>query len=501
MESMRAWVRGLVLLGLAGCSPYDDLALLDLTAVEPPQIEPGGSIRLEGEGFPLGLTPSVVLEGTLYRPGVPAEAIRAELPAEVETEARIVVPVPPDVLDSFGGRGTFDGNLRLAFRSTADRRNVYADRNVVVDFLPDTTRMLRAGSDSEPSPSLDAADFGLVLSREESGGVGVRVESVEPGALADVQGVRAGDTVVGLDGLRIYSWRDFHPDPTRSESRVSVARKGLAGVHALRWPHEATVSRASVVALGFMMLVGLLIGWRSPMVLCLRRASRGSTATWLTRASVLLVLSAVLACADQLATVSAWILGLGFLAALQSFASRTRTVAVDYALAVASAVTIMILARSASLASIAAEQTTGVLAWYAFQSPASTLAFVAFVSTLGRAAHLERLSSTLYASAGAVFGTAVFLGGVGLGEPLHEAIPLLFAKALLLLVVCRWVALDRRAAATAAGVGLVLASFDFTTGVGAIALFWAPAAVGSAFALLARAALPPLHRPSAPAVA
>lgn len=497
---MRTWVALFVLLGSAGCSPYDDLALLDVTAVEPPQIEPGGSLRLEGEGFPLGLSPVVLLEGTLYRPGVVPEAFESTLPAEVETESRITVSVPNDVLDSFGGRGTFDGTLRLAFRTAADQRDVYADRNVVIDFLPDTTELLRAGSEASDRPSLDADHFGLVLSREESGAVGVRVESVTPGAPADRQGVRVGDTVVGLDGLRVYSWRDFYPDPTLSESRVSIARKGLAGVHALRWPHEVTVSRASVLALAVMLIVGLILGWRSPMVLCLRRASRGSVATWLTRASVLLLLATALVCVGRLGTLSVWIVGLGVFAALQSFASRTRTVAVSYAFAIASTLTVMVLARTASLPLIASEQEAGVLAWYAFRSPASTLAFIAFMAALGSATHAERLSSTLYASTGAVLGAAIFLGGGGMGAA-HEAIPLLFAKALVLLLTCRWVALSRRTAATMALVGLGIASIESTTGFEALAPFWAPAVVGAAMALLVRAAVPPLRRPSVPSIA
>lgn len=496
MRALAAWL----LLALAGCNPYDDLRLLDVTAVEPPQIEPGGVLRIEGSGFPLGLDPTVSLDGTLFRPGSSPESFQTVFPAKVQTESRIVAPVPDEVVESFDGRGTFDGVLRLAFRTANGRRDVYADRNVVVDFLPDTTLMLRGDADGSALPSVDAEHFGMVLSREETGAVGVRVEAVTPGAPADAQGVRVGDVIVGLDGLRVYSWRDFLPDPSRTESRVSVVREGLAGVHALRWPHDATMPQASLVALAVMLLLGLALGWRSPAVLCIRAASAGSVAGWLTRASCLLVLSAALVCVGALETTTAWIVGLGLFAALQAFASRTRTVAVDYALAIVSTLTIMLLAQTASLSSIAMEQAGSVLDWYAFRSPASTLAFAAFIAALGRAADLERLSSTLYASAGALLGAALFLGGRGAGAP-EEAIPVLFAKAVVLLLGSRWFALDRRTAVTMACAGLFIAFVQGSIGFAGLAPFWAPASLGTTIALLVRAAAPPFHRPATPTIA
>ena len=49
-----------------------------------------------------------------------------------------------------------------------------------------------------------------------------------------------------------------------------VAREGLRGVHALRWPHEATERPLDPIALGLFVLLGLLLGWVSPATLCLR---------------------------------------------------------------------------------------------------------------------------------------------------------------------------------------------------------------------------------------
>ncbi len=39
---------------LSACSAYDDLALLEVDAIEPSEIEPGGTLRVHGSGFPLG---------------------------------------------------------------------------------------------------------------------------------------------------------------------------------------------------------------------------------------------------------------------------------------------------------------------------------------------------------------------------------------------------------------------------------------------------------------
>ncbi|MCZ6807283.1 MAG: hypothetical protein O7F08_10045 [Deltaproteobacteria bacterium] len=500
MEAMLAAVLCVLLLS-SGCSAYDDLQLLDVEAIESLQIEPGGTLRIHGRGFPLGRAAVVSLRGTLYRPGVPPSLVDARLPGEVQTETRIEVPIDTEFMRSIGGRGTLEGRLRLAFRAANDRRDVFAEQPILIDFLPDTSAQLRTEpTRDEPLQSIDAQHFGVVLSREESGTIGVRVESVDPHSVAAMQGVRHGDTLVGLDGLRLYSWRDFLPDPSQTKSSVSVARPGLAGVHVLRWPHDATEQRADPLAFGVLLLLGLLLGWLSPMALCLGNASSGSIEVWLARLSLVLVFAAALFCASILQWTTIWILILGSLAALFSLAARERVATVSFALAVLSTLTVMLLARTASISSIVAVQEGTVLDWYLFRTPASTLAFGGYLYSLDQLASRSRLSASLYTSAAAVLGAALFLGGWEAAEPI-QGISLLVAKAGVVFLGARFFRMTREVAVSVSGLGLALALLGAWAGTDVLLPYWSPLAAGCVGALTIRAIIPALRRPSVPAVA
>ena len=73
---MRVAALGLIL--LSACSAYDDLGLLEVESIEPPEIEPGTTLRIRGDGFPLGRTPAITLRGSVHRPGAAVVEIGAE---------------------------------------------------------------------------------------------------------------------------------------------------------------------------------------------------------------------------------------------------------------------------------------------------------------------------------------------------------------------------------------------------------------------------------------
>lgn len=486
---------------LSACGGYDDLALLEVDSVEPPEIEPGGMLRIRGSGFPLGSSPDIVLRGSVHRPGLRSSSVDAHLAGTVQSESLIEIPIGVELIDALGGRATVDGELRIGFRAADNRRDVFSAQRVRLDFLPDTTTQLRADSerDGQTEP-VGAGNFGLELSREELGTVGVRVVAVDSDGLAAVQGVKAGDTLIGLDGMSLYSARDFLPDPSKTESIVLVARDGLRGVHSLRWPHEATERPLDPIALGLFILLGLMLGWVSPAVLCLRaRASSVSLSAWLTRLSLVLVFAALLFYVSALQWTTMWILGLGTFASLFTLATRQRAGASSFAFAVAAALTIMLLARTASIAAIVAAQSPPVLRWYLFQSPASFLAFGAYLYALGTLSPRTSLSASLYAAAAAVFGTALFLGGWPLAGSL-AGIAVLVGKAAVLLLAAQVFDMSRKAAATCAGLGLSLALAGLFVDLGALFPQWSGLAVGCVCAIVVRALVPPLRRESAPAI-
>jgi hypothetical protein len=486
---------------LSACSGYDDLALLEVDTIEPPELEPGGTLRIHGSGFPLGRTPDIVLRGSVHRPGMQPSTVSARLAGTVQSESLIEIPIEEELIDALGGRATVDAELRLGFRAADDHRDVFSAERVRVDFLPDTSSQLRAdsarGEQAEPA---DAQGFGLELSREELGTVGVRVVAVDADGLAAVQGVKSGDMLIGLDGMSLYSWRDFVPDPSRDESTVLVARDGLGGVHSLRWPHEATERPLDPIALGLFVLLGLLLGWISPATLCLRaRASTVSLPAWLTRSSLVLVFAALLLCISALQWTTMWILGLGTFAALFTLATKHRAGAFSFAFAVTAALTVMLLARTASISAIVASQSPPVLRWYIFQSPASFLAFGAYLYALAAVSSRAALSASLYAAAAAVFGAALFLGGWPLAGTV-VSIAVLVGKAAVLLLVAQVFDMSRKAATSCAGLGLGLALVGLLVDIGALFPQWSALAVGCVCAVAMRALVPPLRRESAPAI-
>ncbi len=486
---------------LSACSAYDDLALLEVDAIEPSEIEPGSTLRIHGSGFPLGRAPAIVLRGSVHRPGMQSSVVNAHLAGIVKSESLIEIPIEEELIDALGGRATVDGELRVGFRAADDHRDVFATERVRVDFLPDTSAQLRADSAREEQTEPNGAQsFGLELSREELGTVGVRVVAVDPDGLAAVQGVESGDMLVGLDGMSLYSWRDFVPDPSQEESTVLVARDGLRGVHSLRWPHEATERALDPIALGLFILLGLLVGWVSPATLCLRsRASTVSLPAWLTRASLVLAFATLLICVAALQWTTMWILGLGTFAALFTLAARHRAGAFSFAFAVAATLTVMLLAQTASITAIVASQSPSILRWYIFQSPASFLAFAAYLYALATMSARGSLSASLYSAAAAVLGATLFLGGWPFAGSVM-GITSLVGKAATLLLVAQVFDMSRKAAATCAGLGLGIALVGFLVDIGVLFPQWSALAVGCVCAVATRALVPPLRRESAAAI-
>lgn len=492
---MRAVVWSLLV--LTACSGYDDLALLEVETIEPPEIEPGTTLRIHGSGFALGRAPSIRLRGSLYRPGVSPGTIEANLGGLVRSESLIEVPIGAELFNAFGGRATFDGELRVGFPAADGHRDVFAAEGVRIDFLPDTAAQLRAdGAHEEREERVAARGFGLELSREELGTAGVRVVAVDPQGLAEQQGVEPDDVVIGLDGLSVYGWRDFVPDPSRTESTVLVSREGLRGVHALRWPHAATERAKDPLGLAVFVLLGLLLGWSSPAALCLRgRYAKVPASSWAIRATLMLVFAALMLFVPALHWTTMWILVLGTFAALFALATRDRVGTSSFAFAVGATLTVMLLAGTASITEIVGAQGPGVLRWFAFQSPASFLAFGAFLCALGAISTGARLSASLYAAPAAVLGAVLFLGGWPLSDSM-VGIAVLFAKAAALLVAAGSVAMRPRIAAGACAAGLGLALIGSFVELGALFPMWSGLAVGAVCALGARAVVPPLRQTS-----
>jgi NADH:ubiquinone oxidoreductase subunit H len=188
---------------------------------------------------------------------------------------------------------------------------------------------------------------------------------------------------------------------------------------------------------------------------------------------------------------------LGTFAALFALATRDRVATSSFAFAVGATLTVMLLARTASISEILAAQGPEALRWFIFQSPASLLAFGAYLHALGAIASRPRLSASLYAAPVAVLGAALFLGGWPLaGTALGIAV--LGAKAVALLVAAHSFETSPKVAAALGGCGLGLGLVGLFVDLGALFPQWSALAVGVVCALGARALAPPLRRESAP---
>jgi hypothetical protein len=496
---MRAAVLWLIL--LAACSGYDDLALLEVESIEPPELEPGATLRIHGHGFPLGQTAEILLSGAVHRPGLRTSKVKMPLVGEVQSESLIEVPIGEGIIEAMGGRATVDGELRVGFRAADGHREVFAAKAVRLDALPDTPSLIRADGEREEQPEVvGGPSFGLEISREELGTVGLRVVSVEPGGLAALQGVKTGDILVGLDGMSLYSWRDFVPDPTKSESTVLVSREGLPGVHALRWPHAAIERVVDPVTLGLFALVGLLLGWLSPAVLCLsERCVRVSLSVWLARLSFLLIFAALLFCISALQWATMGILILGALAALFTLASGDRSGVRSFVLVVGATLTVMLLGRTASMSGLIGNQASPFLRWYIFQSPASSLALAAYLHGIGIMSARPRLFASLYCAVTTVLGATLFLGGWP-SAGTAAGIAFLAAKAMAIMVAAHAFQISFKVATTCCGLGLGLAFLGLFVDLSPLFPQWSALAVGCVCALVVQAAIPPLRQESAPAL-
>lgn len=492
----------LCLFCLAACSGYDDLALLGIDSIEPSEIEPATTIRIHGDGFPLGRSPLISVRGMAYRPGEPEAFVHMTLTGQVRSDSLVEIPITEAHFDALQGRATVDGTLRVAFAASDGHREVFAEAPLKLDFLPDTAADLRVAT---PQDELDveahAEGFGLELSREELGVAGVRVVSVDPDGLGARQGIQPGDTILAVDGVSVYRWRDFVPNPTREESTVLVSRDGLRGVHALRWPHAATQHTVEPVALAVFVVLGLLLGWASPIALLVRPIlDSPPPSAWMIRATLLLLSAGLVISVPVLHWTTVWIIILGTTAALFALATRDKSGLSSFALAIGAILTVMLLVRAASLSEVTAAQRPEALRWFAFQSPASSLACAAYLCALGGVSTRWRLSASLFSAPCAVLGAILFLGGWPLGST-EVAVATVAAKAGVLTVAAHVLRLRVELGARLCVAALSFAALGIVLDLTVLFPSWSALAVGLACSLAARAAAPPLRKIGAPSPA
>jgi hypothetical protein len=151
------------------------------------------------------------------------------------------------------------------------------------------------------------------------------------------------------------------------------------------------------------------------------------------------------------------------------------------------------------MSAIIAAQGPWTLRWYLFQSPASFLAFGAYLHAIGMVGSRASLTGSLYSSAASVLGAILFLGGWPLAGSV-AGIAALVAKSAAVMLASLGVSMSPKTASTCASLGLGLAALGLLVDLGPFFPHWSALALGSVCTVGLRALVPPLRRESAPAL-
>lgn len=219
-----ALFRIVLLLALSyGCSRPLEAHLLEIHEIGPDRVHPGQRIVIEGAGFPTGRDARVEFRGHFRRPALSPRTIELDFPGRAVSEHRIEVPMTEAVFREFGGRGTFQGTLQIAFDTGAfdtafeGGRVVGWSASTLIDLLPATS----SDSGSSLGPTI-----GLDLEAPDGEEPGVGIAAVAPGSVAANAGLAPADRIVRLEGVRVFSASDIAVSNDAHSASFVVERDG-----------------------------------------------------------------------------------------------------------------------------------------------------------------------------------------------------------------------------------------------------------------------------------
>lgn len=224
-------MRFALLFFLVACSAAQDAQLIDVDEVSPSSIEAGGMLEVHGSGFPSGRVGEARLRGRYVQPG---ERVReVDVPFEIRalSDGRCEAELDSQAVARLGGRGTFHGELSVRFEGV-DESYVTGGRTIVLDVGELGVDPMRT---RERRQLGHQAALGLTLADDTS--AGLTVTALTSNGLAERAGVRVGDRLVALGGLRLRSGADLLLPP--EDRSLIVEREGLAAELALALPRAA----------------------------------------------------------------------------------------------------------------------------------------------------------------------------------------------------------------------------------------------------------------------
>ncbi len=268
---------------LCGCSGQSERpSLLNVIGVGPRELSSGDELEVVGTNFPEGKPATISFQGSLHRPGEAAqEDVEIVIAASSSSRNRIAVVLDDATLAEFSRRGaegahtTFRGRVVAAFapRASGAPPVTGSIEGVEVDFFPSdvpvsVTRQLEA--EGQRAAELLGLEFD-----PKAAGSGLLVKSVNESSRAETAGVKAGDRLVALDGLRLADISDFVPSGRSQTAELEIVRGKLkdtlrrgVDVQGFRdTPPEdllwagVVVGVVCVALLAFLLPVASVIGW------------------------------------------------------------------------------------------------------------------------------------------------------------------------------------------------------------------------------------------------
>lgn len=280
MISLRRWTTAFALMSAVGsvsCVGEPPPATLDVSSVEPREVDIGDRIEVTGAGFPVRKKAKIVFRGTVHRAGIPGEHVAAVVEVESRSEGRLEIPVDTALAERFAatgdsGHATFRGEVSVMFPPGEAGAAALAGKTsgVVLD--------VRAGRAAKPERREEAAKAALDQLGIEIGGVaaasgGLIVSAVRAGSPASGAGLVPKDVIVDFDGVRVASIADLLPSGDAVAS-LSIRRDGAEELRALSIPLDGIARRIPRT----LALSGALVGAAALLLLLAMRKPSASAA-------------------------------------------------------------------------------------------------------------------------------------------------------------------------------------------------------------------------------
>ncbi|MGZ3455327.1 MAG: PDZ domain-containing protein [Polyangiales bacterium] len=414
-------------------------SMIEVADVQPREVEVGDHLEVLGSGFPLKRTAHVLLRGTVHRPGLAAEPVAIAIDAETRSEGRLEIPLSSQITDRIVGTGdaalhaTFRGEVVVSFAPAESGTAALTGKatGVVLDVRPERLRTPAIARREEAGRKL--LDFlGVTIGAAAPASGGLLVTAVRPASPAANAGIEAQDVIVDFEGVRVASISDLAPSSDLAS--MGVRRDGDAQIRALTVPLAGFSQRVPRSMVASALLVGIasvlvLLGASKPSAGRafveraaadrLRLGARALLRDGLPSLAIVAAVAPLLPIAQTMLGIDLDVgallcVGGAALLALSLAEERSGTalaIARDQIPAVLGAASVVIATGSLRLDDVLRAQGALPWEWFAFRTPATSLAFAAWLATA--AAPKTRRGPTDEAATvvTSVLAAALFLGG------------------------------------------------------------------------------------------